>query len=407
VLTAELVNARRRGAELLVAKLGDEGRERALGLAGALCDLFGASIGLSRDDVDAALGAVAAEPRDQRVKDGLTKLLDDRCTWSLAHDLEPEKARRELFGRATLARRSLCAGQRFDREAVVGEAATALAVDPATLEGALYADLRGASVLSAVEAISPAGLVELYERSQAQAVLLRAVRVKVGVRCASPAAARALFRRLKFLGLLHIIAPAKEGYEITIDGPLSLFESVTKYGQKMALVLPVLEGCEAWTLEADVRWGKARTPLTYRASGGTGRAIVEDPPMPDEIAALLRAFSELGSAWRAASSQVVLDLPGVGLAVPDLVFTRGRDQVYFEVLGFWSREAVFRRVDLVEQGLSEKVLFAVSSRLRVSEEVLGDAAPGALYVYKGAMSARAIEERLDRLCERNRPPPPR
>lgn len=93
----------------------------------------------------------------------------------------------------------------------------------------------------------------------------------------------------------------------------------------------------------------------------------------------------------------MLDLPGVGLVVPDLVFTRGRDRIYFEALGFWSREAVFRRVDLVEQGLSEKVLFAVSSRLRVSEEVLAGDAPSALYVYKGTMNARAVEAKLDRL----------
>ena len=172
---------------------------------------------------------------------------------------------------------------------------------------------------------------------------------------------------------------------------------MTKYGQKMALVVPVLEGCEAWTLEADVRWGKARTPLTFRTSGGTDAPVLEEPPLPDDIRAFARAFSGLGTKWKIAPSQVVLDLPGVGLSVPDLVFTRGREKVYFEVLGFWSRDAVFRRVDLVEQGLSEKVLFAVSSRLRVSEEVLGDDAPGALYVYKGAMSARTVADRLDRL----------
>jgi len=95
---------------------------------------------------------------------------------------------------------------------------------------------------------------------------------------------------------------------------------------------------------------------------------------------------------------VVLDLPGTGLCVPDLVFSRRRQKIYFEVLGFWSREAVFRRVDLVRRGLSEKILFAVSSRLRVSEEVLDEDDSGALYVYKGAMSARAVAERLESLA---------
>jgi predicted nuclease of restriction endonuclease-like RecB superfamily len=401
VLTAELVNARRRGAELLVTKLNDETKTTAIELATTLIDLFRQSVGRARDEVDAALLAVEVAPREQRTKDGLAKLLDDRATWTLAHELEPEVVRRALFLRAAETRRLLPPGAGFDRDAVLAETGIEFGVDGASVDRALYADLRGASVLMAVEPISPQALVEMYERSQAQAVLLRAVRIKVGVRCASPSAARALFRRLKFLGLLYTITPAAIGYEIVIDGPLSLFESVTKYGQKMALVLPVLETCEEWTLEADVRWGKGRTPLTFRARGGTDSPVLEEPSMPDEIAALLRAFAALGSGWKVAASQVVLDLPGVGLSVPDLVFTRGKSKVYFEVLGFWSREAVFRRVDLVEKGLSERVLFAVSSRLRVSEEVLGDDASGALYVYKGAMSARGVAEKLDRLVARS------
>jgi predicted nuclease of restriction endonuclease-like RecB superfamily len=398
VLTAELVNARRRGSELFVAKLSDETRAMAVDLAARLVGLLRQSVGLSRDEVDAALSAVEVGPRDLRLKDGLAKLLDDRSTWTLANDLDPELVRRELFLRATRARRSVSVGERFDRAAVMAEAARALSTDVSRLERAVFADLRGASILSGIDPISPASLIDAYERSQAQAVLLRAVRIKVGVRCASPAAARALFRRIKFLGLLYTITPENDGYQIVIDGPLSLFESVTKYGQKMAMVLPVLEECEAWTLEADVRWGKSRTALTFRARGAAKARNFEEPPMPDEIAALRHAFCELGSDWRVASSQVVLDVPGAGLLVPDLVFTRHRMKVYFEVLGFWSREAVFRRVELVECGLKERVLFAVSSRLRVSEEVLGDEAPGALYVYKGSMSARAVAKHLDRLA---------
>src|SRR5262249_36159842 len=152
-------------------------------------------------------------PRHQRLKDGLAKLLDDRAAWSVVGDVDPERVRSEVFRRATLFRRALAAGELFDREQVLGEAAPELGVDSGRVDRALFADLRGASVLSGFEAIGPRGLVDVYERSQAQAVLLRAVRIKVRVRCASPRSARAVFRRLKFLGLLHTIAPAPSGYE--------------------------------------------------------------------------------------------------------------------------------------------------------------------------------------------------
>ena len=85
------------------------------------------------------------------------------------------------------------------------------------------------------------------------------------------------------------------------------------------------------------------------------------------------------------------------MCVPDLVFEHANvaAPVYLEVLGYWSRAAVWKRVELVEQGLAERIVFAASSRLRVSEEVLDDEASAALYVYKGTMSARAIARRLD------------
>ena len=164
----------------------------------------------------------------------------------------------------------------------------------------------------------------------------------------------------------------------------------------------MLEGCEAWSLEADVRWGKEKRPLVFRLEGGAASATAEDPPLPDEVAALVKTFASLGTPWRASANTTMLELPGVGLTVPDLVFEkRGDDgavrRVYLEVMGYWSRAAVWQRVELVQAGLAEAVLFAVSSRLRVSEEVLDGDLPGALYVYKGTMSARAIAERLERL----------
>jgi hypothetical protein len=74
--------------------------------------------------------------------------------------------------------------------------------------------------------------------------------------------------------------------------------------------------------------------------------------------------------------------------------------LFLEVLGYWSRDAVWRRVELVERGLSERILFAVSSKLRVSEAVLNESEMGALYVYKNAMSPRAILTRLEQLRAR-------
>jgi predicted nuclease of restriction endonuclease-like RecB superfamily len=118
--------------------------------------------------------------------------------------------------------------------------------------------------------------------------------------------------------------------------------------------------------------------------------------LPDDVQALLDALADSDSPWRAACANEILELPGVGLCVPDLVFshaTSGR-RVFLEVLGYWSREAVWRRVELAERGLPEPIVFAASSRLRVSEAVLDGVERAALYVYKGVISPRAVLERV-------------
>jgi hypothetical protein len=67
------------------------------------------------------------------------------------------------------------------------------------------------------------------------------------------------------------------------------------------------------------------------------------------------------------------------------------------MLGFWSRDAVWRRMDLIEKGVGLQLIFAVSERLRVSEEILPAGLGASLYVFKGAMSARAVLERCEAL----------
>ena len=68
------------------------------------------------------------------------------------------------------------------------------------------------------------------------------------------------------------------------------------------------------------------------------------------------------------------------------------------MLGFWSRDAVWKRVELVQAGFAHRIVFAVGQQLRVSEAALDAELPGALYVYKRTMSARAILERVDALA---------
>ena len=104
------------------------------------------------------------------------------------------------------------------------------------------------------------------------------------------------------------------------------------------------------------------------------------------------------AGWRAEPTTEILDVPGLGVCVPDLLLVRADGaRLFVEVLGYWSRDAVWRRVELSQRGLRERLVFAVSAHLRVSQDVIPDDVPAALYVYRRTMNARALVERAEKV----------
>jgi hypothetical protein len=421
LLTADLVRARRRGGELELSPLTPRSRARALQLAEAYLSLAQDHVGGPRGDFEEACEAVLVNPRERKLALGLKKMVEDRCVFEADERVDSAALRRQVFERAAAARRELGPepSRRFDRDAVLAAVAAerGLGESPAALEQGLYTDLPEAHVLRQAPSISAAALVDGFDLAQAQAVLLRATRVVAEVSCASPATYRHLFGKLKFHRLLYNLRPRRGGggYVIEIDGPYSLFSAVTKYGLQLALVLPALQLCDEWALEARVLWGKDRAPLRFSLSGRVPRRGARskarlaahehehegEGELPDEVVDLVKAFRALDAGWAVMPASEVLDVPGHGVCIPDLQFVNGEtgEVVYLEVMGFWSRDAVWKRVELVKAGLPHRVLFAVPKRLRVSEAVLDDDLPGALYVYKGKMNAREVLRRLEAVAE--------
>lgn len=404
MLTADLVDVRRQGKELLLRPLDARARAEAHTVASDLLEAARAHVGARREELDAVWDAIEGGSARPRVAKGLRKLVEDACIFEAESAVAPADVRREVFTRAASERRQ----GRFDRAAILADSAATLAMAPEAIERALFTDLRGEHLVRSAPSASAASLVEAYDLGRAQAILLRAVRVVCEVRAASPGLLRAFFARLKWNQLLFTAERSpgdSEGFVVTIDGPFSMFESVTRYGVRLAMLVPALRALDQWSLVADVRWGKERAPLLFRMASAElapGEAI--EPHLGGEVRELLDSLREKGGDWTVDVATEILDVPGLGVCVPDLVFRRRKARsdevrVYLEVLGFWSRDAVFRRVELATRGLGAPVVFAASARLRVSAEVLGAEVPASLYVYKGKMSARAVLEHVEAVAE--------
>lgn len=401
MLGPDLVRARRRGENLELLKFPEKEKARALVIAEDLIQIARSLVGASNDEVVEALAVVDRAPKEEKLWAGLKKLLLDQLEFGAPADIEPVGFRRALFTAAATRRAEV--GREFDRDQLLRAVAAEHGLSSEQAEDALFCDLKGAAPLKGVPPLEAPELVERYQLAQLQGVLLRAVNLTAVVRSRSPDGYRRLFQKLKFRQLLYELRELPDGrFCIEIDGPFSVLETTTKYGLQLALVVPALLECDDVELEAQVRWGKDRRPLDFRWGWqGQSAQVYAASALRPELESLLTTLRQRQSAFVVEPAGALLDVPGVGLVVPDLVFrAKQRPPVYLELLGYWSREAVWRRIEWADADKERRILFAVSSRLRVSEALLDDSQSAALYVFKGALAAKTILERVESLSLR-------
>jgi predicted nuclease of restriction endonuclease-like RecB superfamily len=400
LLTSDLIRARRDKGVIVPRFLDAKTRERMRPVARALIAAFEKAPGATRADIDRQAAAVDVPARDRPIAFGLKKLCEDRAEFDVALGLDPERVRHELFTRAATAHRAIEAGKRFDRDPILDAVAKELSATREDVEAAMFADLSDNHRLVSFETLSPEALLDRYDVGLVQALLLRASELDVHVRSAPPAVVRKLFRAARFFGLLHTARRAGDGHHFRFDGPMSLFEGGQRYGIKLATFFPRLLEAPAFTAIATVQYGPSRTPLTLRVDETAGlrpSRSMDDGARP-EIDALVKAFRSLESDWKVDLSDRVVALPGETVCVPDLVFSNQKtgEEVLFELFGFWSRDAVWKRIELVRKGFPGRILLAVGKQLRVSEAALEENDAGELVVFKSAISAKDVLARLEK-----------
>jgi len=392
---------RRKGGRVLPRYLRGEDAEEARAIAADFLDVLLHAKGLSRDDIDAALDAVPVSAALRLVGDGLRKVLEGQCSWDVPADIDPEAIRREVFLAAAKVHRALDVRSEFDRRVVLEDVAPRLGLSVEAIDAALYADLRENEKLVEFRALSPEAILERYDLGLAQAILLRATRVVVRVSQASPDRYRRLFRAARFHGLIHVVEGSPQaGYTITLDGPFSLFDAIQKYGLRLAMFLPQVLAFEDFHVRAELAWGKSKTRATFEITPEDKLVphLHEHAATGADLDTFCEAFGRLASEWKVDANEKIFALPGEVVCVPDLVFRSEEtgEEVFLESFGFWSRAAVWQRVDLIRKGFPARILLAIGKQLRVSEDVLGEDEAGEIYVYRATMSPADVLERLRR-----------
>jgi uncharacterized protein len=410
MLRSEHVIARLSRGRLIPHRLLDDD-PRVLEVAEELCEVYAEHMGGPRSRLEEGLATREEElgprldpRRGFRIVRALSKLLEERATWTSPTAADPYTVRTRIFELAAAlpeppaTERGLLGAP--TRDDVLSRVAAETGIeDPAAL---MYADRHGAQQLEAFEEPSAEELIARYNVAQAQGVLYAARELVVDL--GEGADARLVFHYVKLLGLIYALEPTTRGYRLRLDGPLSIFGATRKYGLRLAKFLPGLLLTSPWKLSATVEWKdrEASLELDSETSGlashylGPREEYEADPVREAFVRAWERAKDTGG--WELEEGSGVLSFPEKKAAlVPDFTLKRAGERVHLEVLGFWSERNIVDRVALLREAhrRGHRVLVAVSEKLGASPEALSEAVEGGVIPFKDRLAPKAVLAALE------------
>ncbi len=389
MLTGDLVRVRVKGKELHPSYV-KVGEPRYQERAQELVQLFGTAVsqGHTQGWLAGQVEDLIGDGVDHKLTRGLAKLLLDRSEFAVESPIPPAEIRARLFdmtGRGP-SRAKAAAG--------VDSLATELGLTAEAVRGLLYADRKEEQRILKCDVPDGDWLLHRYNTGLVQAVLLKALHVEVALDEPTPERARQLFRLIQFNGLMYKVTPTAMGYRIHLDGPASVLRHSTRYGMSLATWFPgLLLQDGPWTLDATVLWGKKRKfkkSLSVDSTRGlrshhrdTGAYVTRTEQWFQE------RFEALDCGWTLSREGAPIDLAGRGVVVPNFTF-RHKDRVaHLEIVGFWRKDWLRRRLDLLQAHGPGNLVLAVSSKLAVTKEVWKNF-PGQVVSFKEIVPAKDV-----------------
>ncbi len=401
MLTADLALSWSRGGRTAPRYIDAED-PKYLQEADDLINLFRTHEGHARVELELALEEYVGLGTDYRIMRGLIKLLLDRCRFDTACAIDPAEIRRAVFLKAR-AHHPLINGEDVRAE-IARAAAQELGGAPENIFAGLYADLPANQKLFEFEEAAAAELLHLYNLAQAQALLYRCVEMSLAVEPQDPEGYRELFNSIKAYRLIHTIRgnPAT-GYQIRLDGPVSMFHRSQKYGVQMAVFLPALLLCRGWSMRAEISLkpgtgggGSAFFELSSQQQQLRSHYLSAVPYENPVVEKLAESWARFDSPWTLEESREVIDL-GESAFIPDFVIRHPEGKrVYLEILGFWTPQYLHDRLREFAHGGIDNFIIAAWDELRGSRDPLVSVPPHTI-IFKKNLDPAVVELAINKL----------
>jgi hypothetical protein len=211
-----------------------------------------------------------------------------------------------------------------------------------------------------------------------------------------------IFRAVKFHGLMYMAVRRGGSIAVRLDGPISLFKLTRRYGTALAKIVPEIIRAKPWRVQAKIL--RANRLLNFIIdSEGHGWLFPELQPTEKYDSAVEAEFAvqfnSLGTAWEVKREPEPVEA-GSAIMIPDFTFRFGRLKVYMEVIGFWTKEYLKRKIEKLAE-VKAPFIIAVDEELACDKLArLQSSNPNLCLIYfKGKVPVRKVMNLLQPLAE--------
>ena len=318
---------------------------------------------------------------DYKLVRGMSALLERRCIFERSNNsftASPLFIRRKLFTESAQQGLALSASK---RQKIIEQTATDMHITSDEVEGVMWSDMDENLIMVKFDSVDATGLILQYNLSLFQTLLFKCTGmefyVKGGVHWKN------VLRRVKKYGLMYILehhfdADSKDNNDDSIkcilEGPLSLFKMTERYGTSMSKLLPSIVHTPDWKIKGSIikrtdsgqkiysfelsskDSGKFFGPNVNNTSQYQKGSIRDDDKRSTydssvefEFAKKFYSYFDQNDklGWKITREPDPLIADGKAM-IPDFLFERFGQKVYFEIVGFWTKDYLDRKAEKLE-----------------------------------------------------------
>lgn len=360
------------------------------GLAQEMIRTVERSVGRKRGEITEELERFEELGFNFKFVRGLAALILRNCEFGINStlEIEPRLLRKRVFLAA-----SPFVLTKDERREVLEQVAKSIGTSPDTLEENLWADQEAELLLKKFAKPEPESLLRLYNLELTETLISKASRLTL----TRVSDWKSLLWSVKKRGLMYRAQMMNGTFLLDIESPVSLSSGGGAYGDLLVDLFREVLRYSQWKILAEVR-KNGSSPYVFELESERARELgltlpatgTKKPSFDSEIERkFYYAFTSANTGWTIKREESPL-VAGDAILLPDFSLERKGSKVYLEIVGYWTRDYLERKVKKLRSVKGTPVIVLADKKL--SGEAKLAEVPGVIFFEKELGLNRVISE---------------